>query len=51
MGIPIPLGKLQVDPEYLATVSNADPLQKDNQNWKEKAARWSTYCQAEQRGK
>ena len=42
MGIPIPLGQLQVDPDYLATVSNAGPLQRDNGNWKENAATMTT---------
>ena len=42
MGIPIPLRQLQVDPDYLATVSNAGPLQRDNRNWKENAATMTT---------
>ena len=42
VSIPIPLGQLQVDPEYLATVSGAGPLQRDNRNWKENAATMST---------
>ena len=41
MGIPIPLGQLQVDPDYLAIVSNAGPLQKNN--WKGNAATVTTH--------
>ena len=41
MGIPIPLGQLQVDPDYLATVSNAGPLHKNN--WKGNAATVTTH--------
>ena len=43
MGILIPLVQLQVDPEYLATVNNAGPLQRNNQNWKENTATITTH--------